>query len=319
MTFVPTPPAIRPVASWYGALEFGRCIVLSMATYSIEHVSDTAFLVAYCRAVESARPDALFHDPLAERLSGEKGRAITERFPFGPMVRWNVAIRTVIIDDFITSSIARGVDMVVCLGAGLDTRPYRLDLSSDLTWIEVDYPDIIAFKSERLAGEAPRCRLERVGLDLADADARRTLLSRLDARASRILVLTEGVILYLDVAQVASVADNLRSLAHVDGWIVDYVSKEGLAYRERAGLNRLMQEARFRFRPDDWFAFFAEHGWSVREMRYLPHEGARLGRRPPLPRRARVIMRFFGWLAPRERREALGRFAGYAILEPTPR
>jgi hypothetical protein len=30
--------------------------------------------------------------------------------------------------------------------------------------------------------------------------------------------------------------------------------------------------------PDDWFAFFAAHGWRAREVRYLPEEGARLGR-----------------------------------------
>ena len=288
-------------------------------THSISHVSDTAFLVAHCRAVESARPDALFRDPLAERLAGEKGRAITRSFPFASMVRWNVAIRTVIIDDFITSSIARGVDTVLCLGAGLDARPYRLDLPGALTWIEVDYPEIIAFKEERLAGEAPRCKLERIGLDLSDLSARRELFRRVDAGASRILVLTEGVILYLEEPQVAALADDLRSLGHIDGWIVDYVSKESLAYRERAGVNRLMEQARFKFTPADWFGFFAEHGWRVREMRYLPSEGARLGRRPALPRRIRLIMWLFGWLAPKERREAFSRFAGYAILESATR
>jgi methyltransferase (TIGR00027 family) len=290
-----------------------------MSGPAIRHVSDTAFLVAHCRAIESARADALFDDHLAARLAGEKGRAITASFPFAPMVRWNVAIRTVIIDDFISSSIARGVDTVLCLGAGLDTRPYRLDLPRDLTWIEVDYPDIVAFKNERLAGEAPRCHLERIGLDLADISVRRALFERVDARASRTLVLTEGVILYLEEPQVALLADDLRALVHVDGWIVDYISRESLDYRERAGVNRLMEQARFSFRPADWFGFFATHGWRVREIRYLPDEGTRLGRRPPLPRRIRLIMRLFGWLAPKERRSALAQFAGYAILEPAPR
>ena len=276
-------------------------------------------MIAHCRAIESARPDALFHDPLAERLAGGKGRSIADAFPYGRIMQWNVAIRTVIIDDFIASSIARGVDTVLSLGAGLDTRPYRLDLPSDLAWIEVDYPDIVAFKNERLAGETPRCRLERVGLDLSDVPARRELFAHVDARATRILVLTEGVILYLEDAQVASLADDLRSLVHIDGWIVDYVSKESHSYRERAGINRRMEQARFRFKPDDWFAFFADHGWRVRDMRYLPAEGARLGRRPPLPRRIRVIMRLLGWLAPKEKRNAFDTFAGYAILEPTTR
>jgi methyltransferase (TIGR00027 family) len=288
-----------------------------MSNSSIRHVSDTAFLVAHCRALESARPDALFHDPLAERLAGEKGRAITAAFPFAPMVRWNVAIRTVIIDDFITSAIARGVDTVLSLGAGLDTRPYRLDLPAELSWIEVDYPEMIAFKAERLASDTPHCHLERVGLDLADIAARRELFARVDARASRILVLTEGVILYLDEQQVAALADDLRALAHLDGWIVDYMSKESVAYRERAGLNRLPEQARFRFKPDDWFGFFVAHGWRLRDVRYLAVEGARFGRRPPLPRRIRLMVRLLGWLAPKERREALARFAGYAILEPS--
>ncbi len=288
-----------------------------MPASTIRHVSDTAFLVAYCRALESTRPDALFHDPLAERLAGEKGREITAAFPFAPMVRWNVAIRTVIIDDFITSAIARGVDTVLSLGAGLDTRPYRLDLPAELSWIEVDYPGMVAFKAERLASETPRCHLERVGLDLADIAARRELLARVNAGASRILVLTEGVILYLDERQVATLADDLRVLAHLDGWIVDYMSKESVAYRERAGLDRLPEEARFRFAPDDWFRFFDAHGWRVRELRYLAAEGARFGRRPPLPRRIRLMVRLLGWLAPKERRQALARFAGYAILEPS--
>jgi O-methyltransferase involved in polyketide biosynthesis len=176
---------------------------------------------------------------------------------------------------------------------------------------------MIAFKAERLASENPRCHLERVGLDLADIAARRELLARVNAGASRILVLTEGVILYLDERQVATLADDLRVLAHLDGWIVDYMSKESVAYRERAGLDRLPEEARFRFAPDDWFRFFDAHGWRVRELRYLAAEGARFGRRPPLPRRIRLMVRLLGWLAPKERRQALARFAGYAILEPS--
>lgn len=79
------------------------------------------------------------------------------------------------------------------------------------------------------------------------------------------------------------------------------------------------QYARFRFAPDDWFAFFGAHGWSVRELRYLTIEGARLGRRPPLPLRIRLMVRLLGWLAPKERREAFARFTGYALLEPAAR
>jgi methyltransferase (TIGR00027 family) len=144
---------------------------------SIQHVSDTAFLVAHLRAMESARPDALFHDPLAGRLAGEKGRRLAESFATAAVTGWHVvALRTVIIDDFISRALARGVDTILSLGAGLDTRPYRLELPPGLKWIEVDYPDVIGLKEELLDGEKPRCKLERVGLDLADRISRERFL-----------------------------------------------------------------------------------------------------------------------------------------------
>jgi methyltransferase (TIGR00027 family) len=287
-----------------------------MSESTIQHVSDTAFLVAHCRAAESARPDALFHDPLAARLAGEKGRAIAESFPTAAMTEWSVAIRTVIIDEFIRGAIARGVGTVLSLGAGLDTRPYRLELPRELTWIEVDYPDVIELKEERLEGETPRCHLERVGLDLADVTARRALFARIDSLPGRVLVLTEGFIPYLEVEQVAALADDLRALPRVDSWVVDYLSPESHAYREQAGLDRRMQQAQFKFKPADWFAFFAAHGWRTREIRYLPEEGVRVGRRAPLPRRIRLITSLLRWITPAEKRAGFEKFAGYVMLEP---
>lgn len=122
-----------------------------MADTLIENVSDTAFWIAHYRAVESARPDALFRDPLAALLAGEQGKKIARTMPMSFMTEWVVAIRTHIIDDYIRTAIAEGIDTVVNLGAGLDTRPYRMDLPEALQWIEVDYPRMIEFKERRLA------------------------------------------------------------------------------------------------------------------------------------------------------------------------
>ena len=287
-----------------------------MTEPAIQHVSDTAFLIAHFRAVESARPDALFRDPLAERLAGEKGRMVAESFVTAAMTGWMTAIRTVVIDDFIRGVIARGVDTVLCLGAGLDTRPYRLELPAELTWIEVDYPEVLAFKTERLAGETPRCRLERIGVDLADSIARHDLFARIDAASGRVLVLTEGLVPYLDNEQVGALADDLRALSGMDSWIVDYVSKESHAYRERSGLTRQMRNAPFKFRPEEWFGFFLGHGWRVREIRYLPEEGVRLGRPVPLPLRYRLLAWLLRPVTPPHVRERMGRFNGFALLEP---
>jgi len=128
----------------------------------IQNVSDTAFWIAHCRAVETERHDALFRDPLAGLLAGERGKAIAETMPRPFITSWTVAIRTRIIDDYIRAALEDGVDTILNLGAGLDTRPYRMEVPEGLLWVEADYPHMMEWKEERLVNEKPRCRLERV-------------------------------------------------------------------------------------------------------------------------------------------------------------
>src|SRR6266545_7419005 len=122
----------------------------------ITHVSDTARWVAVYRAMESERPDALFRDPYARRLAGDAGEAIVRAMPQGRRWAWPMIVRTAVMDELILRAVARdGVDTVLNLAAGLDTRPYRLPLPGGLRWIEVDFPDMLAYKQEQLAGEKP--------------------------------------------------------------------------------------------------------------------------------------------------------------------
>ncbi|HEY6240893.1 MAG TPA: SAM-dependent methyltransferase [Burkholderiales bacterium] len=285
-------------------------------TEPILDVSDTAFWVAHCRALESERPDALFHDPFSARLAGERGRMITEAMALSRIIIWTMAIRTCIIDDMLRSAIARGVDTVLNLGAGLDARPYRMELPASLSWVEADYPRIVEHKERTLEGEAPRCRLERVKLDLADTKERRALFARVNAGAKQIFVLTEGVIPYLSVEEVAPLADELLALGRVRYWLVDYFSPAAKKYRDRKGATRQMRNAPFRFDPADWFGFFEEHGWRFREVRYLAEEAERLGRPIPLPLLVKIAMKLAAPFLPKERRAAMKHFAGYVLLEP---
>ena len=251
-----------------------------MSDAPIKHVSDTAYFVAHLRAVESARPDALFRDPLAARLAGEHGRRIAEAAP-NPMTAWQIAMRTLVIDRFLRQAIAGGVDTILNLGAGLDTRPYRLEVPESLRWIEVDYPDVQQFKDAQLSGETALCRVERLGLDLADPAARRALFARIDSEAARILVLTEGVVPYLSVDDAGALAEDLHAMRNVTGWIVDYVAPEIVRFRRSAKVD--FASAPFLFEPPDWHAFFAAHGWQQRESRYLADEATECGRPPLLP------------------------------------
>ena len=282
----------------------------------IRDVSDTSFWIAHYRAEETARPDALFSDPLAAVLAGERGEQIAASMPNSNIVGWTIVIRTRIIDDFIQFALDEGVDTVLNLGAGLDTRPYRMDLPASLHWIEADYPHLVDFKESQLAGETPRCHLERVRIDLAVRPARRELFARVNAQAASILVLTEGLVPYLSVEEAAPLADDLRALDRVRYWLVDNFSPEAMKFRHRKGLESKMQNAPFKFFPGDWFGFFREHGWQSKEVRWLAAEGERLQRPIPLPPFARFAVDFWSFFMTEERREALKKFAGYVLLEP---
>jgi methyltransferase (TIGR00027 family) len=289
-----------------------------MADTLIENVSDTAFWIAHYRAVESARPDALFHDPFAGLLAGEQGKKIAQTMPMSFMTQWVVAIRTCIIDDYIRLAISEGVDTIVNLGAGLDTRPYRMDLPHTLQWIEVDYPRMIEFKSSRLSAENPRCKLERLAVDLADLTARRRLFANIDARSKKLLALTEGVVPYLSVEEAGTLADDLRGMQHLAYWIVDYISPEALKFRARGKLAQKTKNAPFKFKPADWAGFFREHGWRAKEIRYMSQEGERLKRPAQVPLFLKALILFRMLLASKRRREEFKKMAGYALMEPIP-
>src|ERR1043165_10228835 len=154
----------------------------------VENISDTARWGAIFRAEESERPDAVFHDPFARKLAGRKGEQIANAIGFGRDNSWSFIARTFLFDEFVIRHVREGYDMVLNLAAGLDARPYRMDLPSSLQWIEVDLPGILDEKEKVLNGETPRCHLTRIRLDLADQKARMDLFKNLNGKANKILV-----------------------------------------------------------------------------------------------------------------------------------
>jgi methyltransferase (TIGR00027 family) len=289
-----------------------------MPASPIQSVADTAFMVAAWRAQESDRPDALFRDPLAARLAGDHGRQIIARLPGRAFLGgWSVVIRTCIIDDLIRSSIAAGTDTILNLGAGLDTRPYRMDLPSTLRWIEVDFPHVIDLKETVLAGETPRCSLQRVKLDLSDTDQRQRFLTDVAATTRNALVLTEGVIPYLTTEEVAALARDIRSHPSLRHWITDYFSPAAYHYRRRKGISAVMKSAPFRFEPADFFGFFRDLGWQPKVIKYIPEEAERLKRPLPLSWPMRLRLKLVSLILPAAKLQAMKRFMGYVLMEPS--
>jgi methyltransferase (TIGR00027 family) len=251
-----------------------------MPDLTLRNISDTARWVAMYRADESDRPDALFKDPFARRLAGERGEQLAALLSTAAEGRsWPFVTRTVVIDRFIEDRVRQGADLVLNLAAGLDARPYRMELPPSLRWVEVDLPELLAYKEDVMRGEKPRCALERVALDLADVEARRALFARLGREARSGLVVTEGLLIYLTREQVAGLATDLAAAGGLDHWIVD-ISSPGLKkmIEKQIGAHLSQASAPLHFAPEEGPAFFEPYGWQAEEVRSMIKEARRLGR-----------------------------------------
>jgi methyltransferase (TIGR00027 family) len=246
----------------------------------VDSVSDTALLLACLRALESERPDAHFHDPLARRLAGPRGTEFADRLPGGSASSAGCVVRTCLIDELLLQILSdQRIDVVLNLGAGLDTRPYRLDLKPSLRWIEVDLADVLSYKNAILTDCRPHCRLESAELDITDLAARRRLLAELSAGGDSILVVTEGLLIYLSEDEVASLAADLHAQEGIGWWLTDLASAEALPLVERMLKGSANSgQVRLRFAPSEGMEFFRARGWAPREFHSCVDAGRRLQR-----------------------------------------
>jgi methyltransferase (TIGR00027 family) len=206
--------------------------------------------------------------------------------PRGAILQWAMVLRTTAIDRLIEHALAQGVDTVLNLGAGLDTRPYRMKLPAHLRWVELDLPAIIELKQQRLREHAPACQLELVALDLTDTELRRRVFAEQASRAKCVLVLTEGVLPYLGVDEASSLAADLHAVPELRYWIQDFYHGSGTGFMR--SWRKKLAAAPLRLELEDWFGFFELHGWRARERIYSMDEAKRIGRPFPQP--------FFGML-----------------------
>jgi methyltransferase (TIGR00027 family) len=245
----------------------------------IRNISDTARWAAVYRARETERQDALFRDPYAQRLAGQRGEEIFTKMPHGNRNAWAWVMRTVLFDQMITQQVTRGVDLVLNLAAGMDARPYRMTVPASLRWVEVDLPELLAYKQEVLANETPRCALERISLDLANVSARRELFDRLGHGAKKALVVTEGLLTYLSDEEVALLAEDLAKPSGFQTWVLELASP-GLLRMLQKHLNPQLGQAgaQLKFAPKEGPGFFTPHGWRPLEVHSVLKTAARLKR-----------------------------------------
>jgi methyltransferase (TIGR00027 family) len=280
------------------------------ADQEIHHISDTAMWIAAYRAQETERPDAVFRDPLAKKLAGSRGFKILETTPHTERMAFAMVARTSAIDRLVNSAVHKNIDTIINLGAGLDTRPYRIDLPLTLNWVEVDFPNMIRYKNELLQNEKPRCRLTRIASDLSDAGERKTLFESLGKDTKKALVMTEGVVAYLTNEQAEKLSADLYQVHSFFYWIMDYSQGKFRHNRYRRQLDKRMVNAPLQFSEGKPIEFFGRQGWTVEQNIFMLDEADRIGRKLPLKFPESLPMLLF----PRKIREMANRTYGYAMF-----
>jgi methyltransferase (TIGR00027 family) len=170
-------------------------------------VSKTAFYCTGVRALDARKPNPACGDQFAERFMDDEAWRWFEPFRRFSNPNMSNAARHRIIDDLLRERLAADADrQVVIIGAGFDSRAFRLNGGR---WIEVDEPQVFAWKEPRLpAADCPN-PLTRVPVDFETE----RLADRLRPYADpgRVTIVVEGVFFYLGVPRIRELLRTLRA------------------------------------------------------------------------------------------------------------
>jgi methyltransferase (TIGR00027 family) len=192
----------------------------------------------------------------------------------GPGLWANLACRKNYIDDNLAESLP-DIDAVVILGAGLDTRPYRLARHGDVPVFELDLPVNIARKRavvSRVFGAVPPS-VRLVSVDFERDDPMATLASYGYSVDSPTFFIWEGVTQYLTADAVRATFDQLAQAASGSKLDFTYVRRDfidGVNLYGAPVLYRKFRERsqmwKFGMMPEDVEEFLAGHGWRLIEQ-----------------------------------------------------
>ncbi|MET9155468.1 class I SAM-dependent methyltransferase [Streptomyces griseoflavus] len=262
----------------------------------------TALLVAAARAIETHRHDSLAQDTYAEHFV--RAAPACANWPvriaqvpdgdsdplWGRFARY-FGLRTRVLDDFVLRSVRTSARQVVLLGAGLDTRAFRLDWPSDCVVYEIDRAGVLAFKHQVLTDLSATPKAERVTVPV---DLRADWVTALTTAgfdpAAPSVWLAEGLLFYLPGPAETYLIDTVDRLT-TEGSTLAFeakLEKDLQAYRdspiytatrERIGIDllHLFDEGP---RPDS-AGDLTSKGWST--SMHTPFDFTRRFRRGPLP------------------------------------
>ncbi|MFG1604437.1 class I SAM-dependent methyltransferase [Actinoplanes sp. NPDC049265] len=230
-------------------------------------VEQTAGGVAMMRALEQHARQPLFADPLSARMLAGWPAVVVAHGPLRAIFLWimerigpgfygAVICRTRVIDDECRAALAGGIERVVIVGAGMDTRPYRMpEMAAARVW-EFDLPDVQAAKRALLPSD--RAGVAYTPLDLQSPDAGE-VLARTTAGSGPVLLLCEAVTMYLPDDAIERVLGYAAGLPPGSRLILTYLPRDVADDIKNSYWSRRLGW-RGAFRPEELAARLTEHG-----------------------------------------------------------
>jgi methyltransferase (TIGR00027 family) len=235
-------------------------------------VSSTAYWIAAVRARETERADRIFVDPYAKALAGRRGLEIMRRSEaVGGRRNEFIPVRVRWFDDRVQAAVAGGCGQVVVLGAGLDTRAWRLALPAGLAWFDIDHT---AFADKEALG-AVRCRRRFVAADLT-GDWAPALLAAGFSAAVPAVWLAEGLFYYLAADTATALLATAATLSAPGSVLLADIMPPSRRPRRVPGVPAP-------FGTGDPAALLASGGWTTVSASAPGAPDANFGRFPPRP------------------------------------
>jgi methyltransferase (TIGR00027 family) len=235
------------------------------AGISMKPISKTAFYCCGVRMQDAEREQPVCGDNYAKAFMNEQGLQILETFKDETHPNTSNVARHRIIDDLLRQELAAHPNLtIVIIGAGFDTRAFRLKGG---TWVELDEPQVIAYKDERLPASSSENELQRISIDFA-TDSIEQKLASFSGR-SPVAVVIEGVFMYLEEAAIEKLLATLHRLFPRHKLICDLMTRDfferyaGTMHEKLTGMG-----ATFKFTVDSPEEIFIKNGY--RELEKIP-------------------------------------------------
>ncbi len=211
-------------------------------------ISNTAFYCCGVRMEDAKRNRSICNDTYAERFMDERGKNIYEPFRSEKMPNISNITRCRIIDDYVSIELKSSSSVnVITIGAGFDTRPYRITGGN---WIELDEPQIIRYKNKQLPIEESKNPLQRISIDFG-TETLTEKLEEVDKNLHTIIVI-EGVFMYLESESIEKTLKEIQRIFPKHVLYCDLMTKTFFNKFAKSVHSKLVTAGgRFTDRPDN--------------------------------------------------------------------